>query len=64
MTLIKCPECDKDISDNAFDCPSCGDPQKKRSPEVLADLIVGLWNLFWILILIIIVGSVLLLIFR
>jgi DNA-directed RNA polymerase subunit RPC12/RpoP len=24
MALIKCPECDKEISDTAKDCPSCG----------------------------------------
>jgi hypothetical protein len=24
MTLVRCPECDSDISDNAVICPSCG----------------------------------------
>ena len=29
MALIKCPECDKEISDTAKVCPSCGYKQKK-----------------------------------
>lgn len=28
MAMIKCPECGKDISDNACSCPSCGNPMK------------------------------------
>lgn len=24
MSLIKCPECEKEISDKAFSCPHCG----------------------------------------
>lgn len=34
MSLIKCPECGKEISDKAAVCPSCGNPiniiQKKQ----------------------------------
>lgn len=26
MSLIKCPECGKEISDKAIMCPSCGNP--------------------------------------
>lgn len=26
MSLIKCPECDKEISSNAANCPHCGNP--------------------------------------
>ena len=26
MALIKCPECGKDTSDQALDCPNCGYP--------------------------------------
>lgn len=29
--LIKCPECDQNISDKAISCPSCGYPMKKIS---------------------------------
>ncbi len=28
MALIKCPECGKEISDQASKCPSCGYPVK------------------------------------
>ena len=31
MTLIKCPECNKQISDAAFFCPGCGFPIKKQT---------------------------------
>lgn len=29
MALIKCPECGKEISDQASSCPNCGTPIKK-----------------------------------
>lgn len=28
MALIACPECEKEISDRAKECPSCGHPVK------------------------------------
>lgn len=31
MTLIKCPECGKDVSTAAESCPHCGFPIKKES---------------------------------
>lgn len=33
MSLIKCPECGKEISDSATACPGCGHPMKK-SPGI------------------------------
>ena len=30
MALIKCPECDKQISDKAESCPHCGYSLEKR----------------------------------
>lgn len=30
MPLIKCPSCEKEISSEAKDCPSCGHPIKKQ----------------------------------
>ncbi len=29
MTLIKCPECGNQVSDQAVACPSCGNPIKQ-----------------------------------
>jgi len=28
MALIRCPECQKEISDKAYACPHCGNPMK------------------------------------
>ncbi len=28
--LIKCKACGKDVSENAFSCPNCGEPLKKK----------------------------------
>lgn len=34
MALISCPECGKEISENAVACPNCGNPiSKQRSKE-------------------------------
>lgn len=33
MALINCPECDKQISDKAQNCPGCGMPIIKNEPE-------------------------------
>lgn len=32
MALIKCPECDREISDKAEECPGCGCPTEQNSP--------------------------------
>ena len=29
MALIRCPECEKEISQDALQCPNCGKPNKK-----------------------------------
>ena len=29
MAMISCPECGKQISSNAWECPHCGNPIKK-----------------------------------
>ena len=31
MALIKCPECQRDVSDAATSCPNCGHPIAKQS---------------------------------
>jgi len=33
MALIDCPECSKQISDQAAACPHCGHPIKSDDPE-------------------------------
>lgn len=33
MALIKCPNCQKEISDKAFSCPSCGFSLQKEEPQ-------------------------------
>lgn len=34
MALIKCPECGKEISDLATDCPNCGCPIKRSEGQI------------------------------
>lgn len=31
--LTKCKACGEVISEAAYDCPKCGNPQKKRKPQ-------------------------------
>jgi predicted amidophosphoribosyltransferase len=33
MSLIKCPECKKDVSSNATTCPECEEPIKKSDEK-------------------------------
>jgi uncharacterized membrane protein YvbJ len=33
MALIKCPECQKEVSDKAISCPNCGNPITEDSPS-------------------------------
>lgn len=33
MALVKCSECDKEISDKAETCPSCGSPTKVKKAK-------------------------------
>src|SRR5437868_11769763 len=35
--LIKCPECDSEVSDNAAACPKCGFPLKHEGREEVAN---------------------------
>lgn len=37
MALIKCPECEKEISDKALKCPNCGYPLKDEPTEEKID---------------------------
>lgn len=31
MSMIKCPECGKEVSDKADECPNCGNPISEKS---------------------------------
>lgn len=33
MSLVTCPDCDRDVSDNAESCPNCGHPMSESDPE-------------------------------
>ena len=37
MALIKCSECEKEVSSNASTCPECGNPIKKQVDQQLKD---------------------------
>lgn len=34
MALVKCSECEKEISSNAESCPNCGNPMREQSSDV------------------------------
>jgi RNA polymerase subunit RPABC4/transcription elongation factor Spt4 len=61
MPLIKCPECGKEISDQAQSCPHCGNPIKPVVIEQtgkkwkLAKVIT--WLIFWFGAVLILVGA-------
>ncbi len=43
MALINCPECLKEVSDNAKACPHCGFPLKKKGKGfAIASLVLGI----------------------
>ena len=37
MTLMRCPDCGRQISDQATSCPGCGRPLRDRSPAIAAN---------------------------
>ena len=44
MALINCPECLKEVSDNAKMCPHCGFPLKKKGKGfAIASLVLGIF---------------------
>ena len=61
MALIKCPECNKNISDKAEACPHCGYNLKQKSNRIntenVLDNLKGKWdNKYLIILLLLIVG--------
>lgn len=47
MALIKCPECGKEISDNAKTCPNCG---RALKPSVAVPVLLGISCLIAVLV--------------
>lgn len=41
MALIKCPECQKEVSDSALYCPACGKQIKNLSVHFLESSLSG-----------------------
>lgn len=37
MALIKCPECEKEISDRAKSCPNCGCPINNENDDIIKE---------------------------
>lgn len=45
MSLIKCPECGKEISSKATKCPNCGRSMKSNNRLAIAGMILGIISL-------------------
>ena len=45
MALIKCPECNGDVSSEADKCPHCGKPFLTQAKKELPK---NVWILFWV----------------
>jgi len=46
MALIECPDCNRQVSDQADSCPSCGHPVKSRSKDIPGHGIPALFSFF------------------
>ena len=53
MALIKCPECDKNISDKAESCPHCGYSFEKKANNNTLETLKGKWNNKYLLVLLV-----------
>lgn len=45
MALIKCSECDKEISENAKTCPHCGakhETEEQKQTRIIAGVVIGI----------------------
>ena len=49
MAMISCPECGKEVSDTAFDCPSCAAPLRKPQRSFFGKIFKWSFILFNIL---------------
>lgn len=53
MALVKCPECDKNISDKAESCPHCGYSFEKKANNNTLETLKGKWNNKYLLVLLV-----------
>lgn len=58
MALINCPECDHQVSDQAFKCPSCGSQLRKAKRSFMGKLIKWTFILFNLLMLWWMIGGI------
>ena len=56
--LIKCPECNADVSDSALKCPQCGKQLRKPKRGFFGKIFLWLFYLFNIFMLIWLVGGI------
>ncbi len=62
MALIKCPECNKNISDKAEACPHCGYNLKQKSNRIntenVLDNLKGKWDNKYLIILVLLIAGI------
>ena len=58
MALIKCPECNEDVSDSALKCPKCGKQLRKPKRSLVGKIIKFIFVTFNLLMLIIFIISI------
>ena len=55
--LIKCPECNAEVSDSAMKCPQCGKQLRKPKRGVMGKIFLWVFYLFNVLMLIWLIGG-------
>ena len=58
MALINCPECNNQVSDQAFKCPSCGKQLRKPTRTFMGKIFKWLFIVFNVLMAIWLIGGV------
>lgn len=48
MPLIICPDCSKEISDTAYNCPNCGRPMRHSRESILLEIQIASDRRQWI----------------
>lgn len=58
MVLIKCKECEKEMSDQASACPSCGSPQSTPATQVSTAVKAKTSSGAWVALVLIVLGGI------